>query len=78
MDADIAKMNDHDLIITIHEQIKNIRADIKDIKDGTSTQLADHETRIRRLEEKITTVLTWGTVALLAVGVVQFIVGKYF
>lgn len=46
----IQPMNDHDLIITIHEQIKNVRADIADLKSGTSVQLADHETRIRKLE----------------------------
>lgn len=47
---DLSKMTDHDLLITMHEQIKGIKGDIKDLKDGTSTQLADHERRIRRLE----------------------------
>lgn len=78
MEQDITKMDDHDLIITIHEQIKNVRSDIKEMKDGTALQLADHENRLRRLEEKMTKVLTWGAVGLIAIGIIQFIIGKYF
>lgn len=47
---DLNKMNDHDLLVTMHEQIKGIKNDIKDLKDGTSTKLSDHEARLRRLE----------------------------
>lgn len=50
MDTELSKMNDHDLLVTMHEQIKGIKSDIKEIKDGTSTQLKDHEDRIRILE----------------------------
>lgn len=57
MDLDLAKMNDHDLLVTMHEQIKGIKNDIKDLKDGTSMKLADHEARLRRLE-------LWGAIAL--------------
>lgn len=45
-----ANMTDHDLLITLHEQIKNVRTDIKDLKDGTGSKLTDHEARIRVLE----------------------------
>ena len=44
------EMNDHDLLVTMHEQIKQVRVDIQDLKDGTSTKISDHELRIRRLE----------------------------
>lgn len=47
---DLSQMNDHDLLVTMHEQIKGIKADIKELKDGTSTKLSDHELRLRRLE----------------------------
>lgn len=47
---DITKMNDHDLLVTMHEQIKGIKSDIKELKDGTSAKLNDHELRLRRLE----------------------------
>lgn len=50
METDISNMTDHDLLITMHEQIKGIKSDIKDLKDGTSAKLMDHEVRIRRLE----------------------------
>jgi hypothetical protein len=47
---DTSKMNDHDLLVTMHEQLKGVKADVRDIKDGTSRQLADHEHRIKMLE----------------------------
>lgn len=47
---DITKMGDHDLLVTMHEQIKGIKGDIKDLKEGTSAKIADHEARLRRLE----------------------------
>ena len=50
-------MNDHDLLVTMHEQMKGIKNDIKDMKDGTATKLSDHEIRIRRLE-------LWGAIAI--------------
>ena len=57
METDISKMNDHDLLVTMHEQIKGIKSDIRDLKDGTSTKLSDHELRLRRLE-------LWGFTAI--------------
>ena len=50
INKDINKMTDHDLLITMHEQIRGIKADIKDLKDGTSAELKDHENRIKKLE----------------------------
>lgn len=49
--------SDHDLLIRVDENVKNLITEIKDMKDGTSAQLLDHETRIRRLE-------LWGAIAL--------------
>lgn len=57
MNEDITKMNDHDLLVTMHEQIKGIKSDIRDLKDGTSSKLNDHELRLRRLE-------LWGGIAI--------------
>ena len=51
------EMSDHDLLITVHEQIKNVRQDIKELKTGTEGKLSDHESRIRRLE-------LWGAIAI--------------
>ncbi len=69
---------DRDLLITMHEQIRGIKSDIKDLKDGTSATLNDHEIRIRSAEEKITRIMTWGSIGLLAVGIVEVLVSKYF
>lgn len=43
---------DHDLLITLHEQVRGIRDDIKEVKDGIKTSIDDHENRIRGLERK--------------------------
>lgn len=50
-------LTDHDLLVTLHEQIKGVREDIKEIKDGTSEKLSDHEMRLRRIE-------LWGGIAI--------------
>lgn len=63
---DIAKMNDHDLLVTMHEQIKQVRIDIQNLREGTNEKILDHETRIRRLEN-------WGALALGGAYVLQFI-----
>lgn len=41
---------DRDLLVELRTEVTAIRADIKDIKDGTAITLADHETRVRTLE----------------------------
>jgi len=65
MDKDIHNMTDHDLLITMHEQIKNLRQDIKELKDGHNEKLADHEVRLRRLE-------LWGAIAMGALYAAEF------
>lgn len=39
-----------DLLIEMRTQMVAIRADIKELKDGTTTTLNDHETRLRFIE----------------------------
>ena len=56
-DPNINKMSDHDLLVTMHEQIKGVKEQIKELKDGTATKITDHEVRLRRLE-------MWGGVAI--------------
>ena len=63
---------DRDLLITMHEQIKNIRADIKELKDGTSSKLDDHEKRIKNFEIFMA---NWtGKYAIIGV-IVMFLIG---
>lgn len=74
---DISNMSDHDLLITMHEQIKGIKNDIKDLKDGTSTTLADHENRLRVVEVGNTQTRTWGSVIIIAIGILEFLLIKF-
>lgn len=60
-----------DLLIEMRTQIVAIRADIKDLKDGTSATLSDHETRIRAVEVKTTRVMTYGSAALVLLGIIE-------
>ena len=41
---------DHDLLIELRTEMRGVRGDIKDIKDGTASKLDDHEQRLRNLE----------------------------
>lgn len=45
---------DHDLLITLNADfqsfVRQYRLDIKDLKDGTTMKLGDHESRIRLVE----------------------------
>ena len=41
---------DHDLLVTMHEQLRQLTLAVQELKDGTSIKITDHELRIRRLE----------------------------
>jgi hypothetical protein len=59
---------DHDLLIELKTRMESLKDDIRDLKDGTTAKIADHETRIFSLESsksKQNTLLTIG-IALLA------------
>ncbi len=67
--------------------ISEIKVDIRDIKTNAVTQdqfktvvesHADHEKRIRVLEVNVTKILTWGTIGLALIGIIQFVLSKYF
>lgn len=48
--SSVRTSDDHDLLIRIDSQVKDLKEDIKDLKDGTSIKIADHEKRIGCLE----------------------------
>lgn len=55
--------HDHDLLIELKTRMESLRNDIKDIKDGTAAQIADHEKRIFSIESsktKTNTLITMG------------------
>lgn len=43
--------NDHDLLIELRTEMKGVREDIKNMTGSVSKTLADHEIRIRALEQ---------------------------
>lgn len=45
---------DHDLLVTLHEQVRALReVDVPSLKDGFKSTLDDHELRIRFMEKSI-------------------------
>lgn len=55
---DEKKQVDHDLLITLHEQVRGIRDDIKELKDGMATRVTEVEKRVDKLEKQSGTYLT--------------------
>jgi hypothetical protein len=45
--------SDHDLLIELRTEMRGMRGDIKDLRNGTSDRLADHEMRLRALERRV-------------------------
>lgn len=81
----IISSGDHDLLISFRAEtvagLDNVRKDITKLSDGTSAQIADHETRLNSLENsktKQTTMLTIGIgiLSILVSIIVYHIMGK--
>lgn len=47
-------------------------------KKGVEDCIADHETRIRLNTERIIKMMTYGTVLIFFIGIVEFIINKYY
>ena len=60
----------------VARKMDDLKADIKEIKDGTSG-LNGHEIRIRTLENKITQIFTYGSAALIVLGIGEFVINKF-
>ena len=67
--------------------ISEIKTDVRDIKTNAVTQeqykgllemLKDHEERLRVAETKLTRILTWGSAALLVLGILEFIINRFY
>jgi hypothetical protein len=80
---------DHDLLTKLDTKVDQIQTDINALKDQGSKYItlpqhqelcdavADHEKRIRNNEKNITQVMTFGSVAIVLVGVIEFIIGHW-
>ena len=62
------QMSDHDLIVTLVSEVRRVREDIKEIKDGTSDKLDDLSKRIEFLEKYKGTIATTFTLYGIAIG----------
>lgn len=71
-------MSDHDLLITMHEQLKSVQKEIKNLNEGTAAKLTDHETRIRSLEAfKDNFMGKYAIVAVVTMTIIGFVI-NYF
>lgn len=61
---------DHDLLIELRTEVRGMRGDIKDLSDNSTLKIADHEVRLRRVEQ-------WGAIAIGGLAVLE-IVFKFF
>jgi hypothetical protein len=59
---------DHDLLIELKTRMESLKDDIRDLKDGTTVKIADHETRIFALESGKSKQVTLITVGICLLG----------
>jgi len=64
---ELTNLTDHDLLIVLHEQVKGLRQDIKELSTGHSETLDDHEARLRSIEQKVW--MTAGAAGLIGSGI---------
>lgn len=57
--------SDHDLLIVVTTKLDQLSIDIKELKDGTTKTLADHEMRMTSLEKVIAEVNVEKSISLL-------------
>lgn len=53
MDNNKIISSDHDTIIRVETKMDAMASDIKEIKDGTTAKLTDHELRIKKIEDDV-------------------------
>lgn len=73
-------MEDHDLLIELRTEMKEVRKDIKELKNTLLARVEDHEIRIRTLEkDKGKSSAKWldKIISLVLAGVISYIIAKY-
>ncbi len=72
--------NDHDTLVAFRaetvSELKNIRADIATLNDGTTKTLSDHEIRLKSLEISNSKIMSYGTALIFAIGIAEFFLSK--
>lgn len=63
--------SDHDLLVKLNVQVDTLTRAVEKKND-------DHEVRIRVLEKGQTQILTWGSAAMVAMTIAQFVLGHFW
>lgn len=45
--------SDHDLLIELRTEMRGLRDEVRKLNDGNAEKIADHETRLRRIERYV-------------------------
>ena len=81
--------NDHDLLQRLDTKVDQIQSDVTDLKKDKNNSVDqkehfevvkcvnDHETRIRSNEKSITKIMTFGTIAVVLIGIIEFFINLY-
>lgn len=80
---------DHDLLLELRVEMRLLREDIKEMKNGIKITIDDHETRIRGLEKSVENVAAQketsdkltrvgGAILIFAVGVIEFLISQFY
>ena len=71
----------------IKESLAEVKADVKEMRKNYITQEQhkelvvckdDHETRLRDNEKNITRIMTFGSILIVLIGIIEFIINKYY
>ena len=71
----------------IKESLAEVKADVKEMRNNYITQQQhqelvvcknDHEIRLRDTEKNVTRILTWGSALVVLIGIIEFILNKYY
>ena len=85
-DISVSLATNAEVVNNMKGNISEIKSDIKDIKTRyinfeqhkvLCDSNVDHETRLRVIETNITRILTWGSAAVLAMAILEFVINKY-
>lgn len=80
---------DHDLLLKVDTKLAILQQSVDKIILANSTfitreeqadvikNIGDHETRLRFLEKNLTIVMTWGAALVVALNILQFVIGKF-
>jgi hypothetical protein len=58
--------------------VKDLESEIKKVEDKVSITNKDFEERMREQEKTTTRITTWGAAALLALGIIEFLISRIF